>query len=112
MTAQAVFLVINRHLLVGRVRLVERPSPSISPQRIASIASFFVFDHDEPHLCSRGPMCVPSCQLRVIASEDLFYQHGSISKLSILAVILGRARRRVREMHLNITAEISDGKNS
>src|SRR6266853_3593972 len=98
--AQAVFLVVRCDLLVGRVGLEQRPSPSITPQRVAGIASLFAFDHDEPHLCSRGPMCVTRCHLSVVGSEDLFDQDGTVRKLPILSVILSRTGRGVGEVHL------------
>src|SRR5215467_7316715 len=51
----AVFLVIDRHLLVGHVGLEECPSPSITPQGVIGISILVILDHDEPHLCARGP---------------------------------------------------------
>src|SRR5258708_6392375 len=98
--AQAVFLVVRCDLLVGRVGLEQRPSPSITPQRVVGIASFFVFDHDEPHLCSRSPMCVTRCHLSVVGSEDFFDQDCAVGKLPLLSVILSRTGRGVGEVHL------------
>src|SRR5262249_5900998 len=67
-TPHAVFLVIDRHLLVGRVGLEECPSPSITPQWVIGISILVILDHDEPHLCSRGPMGIAGSQLSVIGS--------------------------------------------
>src|SRR6267143_3366593 len=106
MTAQTVFFVVSCDLLIGCVGFEECPSPSITPQRIAGIASLVVFDHDEPHFCSRSPMCVPGCQLRVISGKYLFHQYGSVRELSSLAVILSCARRCVRVVHLGVVVDI------
>src|SRR6201997_2868391 len=106
MTAQAVFFVVRCDLLIGGVGFEQCPSPSITPQRIAGIASLFVFDHDEPHFRSRSPMCVPRRQLGVISCKDLLHQYGSIRELSSLAVILSCARRCVRVVHLGVVVEI------
>src|SRR6267378_7991919 len=97
---QAVLLVVRRDLLVGRIGLEKRPSPSIAPQWIAGVASFFVFDHDEPHFRSGSPMRVSGRHLGVIGSQDLFHQNSSIGKLSVLAVILGRIGGSVGKVHL------------
>jgi hypothetical protein len=54
------------------------------------------------------PRVFRACRhLRVIASEDLFHQNSSIGKLSRLAVILSRARRRIRVVHLGAAVEIN-----
>src|SRR5215471_8489910 len=71
-TPHAVFLVIDRHLLVGRVGLEECPSPSITPQGVTGISILVILDHHEPDLCSRGPMCIAGSHLSVIGSEHLF----------------------------------------
>ena len=34
-TAQAVFLVVSRDLLIGSIGFEKRPSPSVTPERIA-----------------------------------------------------------------------------
>src|SRR5580700_7455629 len=106
MTAQAVFFVVRCHLLIGGVGFEECPSPSISPQRIAGIATLLVFDHDEPHFGLRSPMCVPGRQLRMVSCKDFFHQYSSVRELSILAVILSCARRRVRVVHLGVVVQI------
>src|SRR6266481_639399 len=98
--AQAVFLEVRCDLLVGRVGFEQRPSPSITPQRVVGIASFFVFDHDEPNLCSRGPMCVTRRHLSVVGPEDFFDEDGAVGKLPILSVMLGRTGRGIGEVHL------------
>src|ERR1051326_6290806 len=108
MTAEAVLLVVSSNLLVGCIRLVESPSPSIAPQRIAWVASFFVFDHDEPHLRPFGPMHVTSRHLTVISCEYFFDQHSSVRELSILKVVLSRSRRRVGVMQIDVAIQISD----
>src|SRR5260370_17284473 len=48
--AQAVFLVVRCDLLVGRVRLEQRPSPSITPHRVPGIAPFLAFAPHHPTL--------------------------------------------------------------
>jgi hypothetical protein len=106
MTAQAVFLVIRRDLLVRRVGLEERPSPTVTPKWIAWVASLCVLDHHEPNLRSGGPARVPSRHLCVIGSEDLFHQYGSIRVFSSLAVRLSSAGGGVGEVHLRTAAEI------
>src|SRR6478672_10270116 len=68
--AKAVFFEVSCDLLIGRVGLEERPSPSIAPQRIAGMASFLVFDHHEPDFGSRSPMYVPGRQFPVISCID------------------------------------------
>src|SRR5262249_28278102 len=73
MPTQAVFFLIRCYPLSRRIGFVQGPSPSITPQRIAGIASLVVLDHDEPHFRSRSPMCVPRRQLRVIGRKDLFH---------------------------------------
>src|SRR5688572_7337633 len=90
--AQAISLVVSCDLLIGRIGFEKGPSPAVTPERIAGIASFFVFDHDEPLYRSRCPMRVPGRQFAVIGPEDFFDEHGSIRKLASLAVILSRAR--------------------
>src|SRR5262245_50563973 len=112
MTAQAILLVVSCNLLVGGIRLVQRPAPSIAPQGIAGIASFFVFHHDEPYLCPLGPMHIAGRHLTVLASENFFDQDGSICKLSILAVVLSRARHCVRVVHLGVATLGSHRKSS
>src|SRR5262247_211656 len=90
--AQTIFFVVSCDLLIGRIGFEKGPSPAVAPERIAGIASFFVFDHDEPLFRSRGPMRVPSRQCAVIGPEDFFDEYGSIRELASLAVILSRAR--------------------
>src|SRR5262245_3601007 len=102
MTTQAVLLVVSCNLLIGCIRLVQRPAPSIAPQWIAGIASFFVFHHDEPYLCPFGPMHLAGRHLTVLGSENFFNQDGSICKLSILAVVLSCPRRCVRVVHVGL----------
>src|SRR5215510_2486413 len=112
MTTQAVLLVVSCNLLIGCIRLVQRPAPSIAPQWIAGIASFFVFHHDEPYLCPFGPMHIAGRHLTVVSSENFFDQDGSICKLSILAVVLGRARQCVGVVHIGVATLSSHRKDS
>src|SRR5258708_7589784 len=51
-------------------------------------------------------MRVPGRHLSVTSCKDLFHQYGSIREFSILAVILSRARRRVRVVQLGVAVEI------
>src|SRR5262249_16416524 len=106
--AKAVFFKVSCDLVIGGVGLEKCPSPSIPPQRIAGMASFFVFDHHEPHFRSRGPMYVPGRHFPVICCIDFFNQDGSLSKLPVFAVVLSRARRCVCVVQLSVTVEIDD----
>src|SRR5262245_3578226 len=112
MTTQAVLLVVSCNLLIGCIRLVQRPAPSIAPDWIAGIASFFVFHHDEPYLCCFGPMHITGCHLTLLGSENFFDQDGSIGKLSIFAVVLSCARRCVRVVQLGVATLSSHRPNS
>src|SRR5215468_4572000 len=112
MTTQAVLLVVSCDLLIGCIRLVQSPAPSIAPQWIAGIASFFVFDHDEPYLCPFSPMHIAGRHLTMVSSEIFFDQDGSICKLSILAVVLSRARRCVRVVQVGVATLSSHRKNA
>ena len=78
MAAEAVFLVVRCDLLVGRIGFEEGPSPAVTPKRIAAVAPFFILDHHEPDLRSRGPMRVSGRHSRMIGPEDLFHQYGSV----------------------------------
>src|SRR4030095_8290860 len=93
--AQGIYFEVSCDLFIGRIGFEKGPSPAVTPERIAGIASFFVFDHDEPHFGSRGPMPLPGRQCAVIGPEDFFDEYGSIRELASLAVILSRARRSV-----------------
>src|SRR5262245_23035104 len=106
--AKTVLFVVSCNLLIRRVPIEECPTSSISPHRIAGVATFAVFDHYEPNLPSRSPMGVARRQLTVIAAEDFFDQHSAIGKLSILAVVLSGTWRRVRVVHLDVAIQISD----
>src|SRR5215813_14421283 len=112
MTTKAVLLVVSCNLLIGCIRLVQRPAPSITPQWIAWIAPFFVFDHDEPYLCPFSPMHIAGRHLTVLSSENFFDQDRSICKLSILAVVLGRARQCVGVVHVGVATLSSHRKSS
>src|SRR5262245_51548132 len=112
MTTQTILLVVSCNLLIGCIRLVQRPAPSIAPQWITGIASFFVFHHDEPYLCPFGPMHIAGRHLTMVGSENFFHEDGSVCKLSILAVVLSRARRCVSVMHLGVATLISHRKSS
>src|SRR5262249_16134640 len=72
-TAETIFLVISRYLLVRRVGFEKKPSPSITPQWIIWEAVFLIFDLDKPHFCSRSPMCITRRQLSVVRSKYLFH---------------------------------------
>ena len=41
MAAEAIFLVVDRHLLVRSIGFEECPAPSIAPQRIIPVANLF-----------------------------------------------------------------------
>src|SRR5215471_10068221 len=92
MAALAVFCEGSCDLLIGCVAFVKRPSPTLSPKRIAREPSFLVLDHDEPHFRSLCPMSLPSRQETVIGPKDFLDEHGSIRKLASLAVMLSGAR--------------------
>src|SRR5260370_33601770 len=100
MTGYAIFLEVSRHLLIGCVGFVKRPSPSIAPQGVIWKAVFFILDHDEPHYRSRSPTRITCRHLSVMRLECLFHHHRAIRELSIFAVILSRARRGVSDVHL------------
>src|SRR5215469_3854000 len=83
MTGYAIFLEVSRHLLVGCVGLVKRPSPSITPQWVFWETVFVILDHDEPLYLRSGPMRVACRHLSVIRLHYFFHHHHAIGKLPI-----------------------------
>src|SRR5260370_36819608 len=100
MTGYAIFLEVSRHLLVGCVGLEECPSPSIAPQTTLCESVLFVLDHYEPLNHCLSPIRITCGHLPVISCENSFYQYGSTCKLSILPLLLTRARRREHHVQL------------
>src|SRR5215813_3014232 len=99
-TPQAIFFVVSRYLLVRGVGLEQRPRPSIAPERVPRVASFFVLDHHEPDLRARGPVRVACGHLSVIASKYFLHENRSVSELSGLTIDFSGAGRCVSDMHL------------
>src|SRR5262249_49873652 len=100
MAPKTIFFVIGGDLLIGRIRVEERPSPSIAPKWVVGVPILFVFDHDEPYFGLGGPMCVTCGHRAMISAKYLFHQNRSVSKLAILPVVLCGARRCIRDVHL------------
>src|SRR5258708_24260332 len=100
MTAQTVLLEVDGHLFVWRIGFVKRPAPAVTPEGIARVSPFFIFDHDEPHFCSRCPMGIAGCHLRMFRSVDLLHQDGTVRELFVIAVVLRCTGGSVCKVHL------------
>ena len=100
MTAEAVFLVIGCHLLVGCVCLEQSPTPPIAPQWVVRVAVLRIFDLDEPLHQLGSPLGVTRSKFGVICQEDFLHQHCAIWKLASLAVIRGRPWGSICHVHL------------
>src|SRR5215471_5035521 len=100
MIAEAIFLVIGCHLLVGCVGLEQSPTPPIAPQWAVRVAVLRIFDLDEPLHYLGSLMRVTGGKFGVIRQEDFLHQHCAIWKFASLAVIRGRPWGSICHMHL------------